>query len=755
MKRFFPSLLLCSFLAILTSGTARADGLIVIFHPNPPPSWRYPFAPLAIKYHHVTVRITDQVAITEVDQVFYNPSPLRLEGNYLFPIPKGAQIDRFAMDVDGKMTEAELLDANKARQIYEDIVRRMRDPALLEYAGQGLFKVRIFPIEPRSEKRIRLTYTEVLRQDNGLIKYTYPLNTEKFSAQPIGSVSVKVELTGSRDLQSIYSPSHTVDVHHQDARRATVGFEADNVRPDTDFQLFYALRSPGDVALSLLAFRDTTDADGGYFMMLASPAVKLAGEQIVLKDVVFVLDTSGSMADAGKLDQAKRALNFCLQNLNRGDRFELVRFSTEAEPLFRKLVPAEREYLDRAATFISDLKPIGGTAIEDALAAALALDPSPSQPERPCFIVFLTDGRPTVGATDENQILDRVKHRVSGRPIRIFCFGIGTDVNTHLLDRLSEETRGGSQYVLPKEDIEVSVSNFFAKISQPVLAGLRLETSGAVRLSNMHPTELPDLFKGEQLILFGRYQGSGQATLTLTGSVNGRSRTFTYPVEFPGNATANAFIPRLWATRRVGYLLDQIRLHGENSELRDEVTRLARQYGIVTPYTAYLIMQDEARRNVPMPLQTQRNISSRQELANEASRMYAEMGAAKSGYGAVGGAQTNSALKSADVLAAPAQANVYALRGQAALDAKAKDRVEQIVNAQASRYAGGRVFYQNGDRWVDAGAQSQAGARVVQIKFNSPEYFELMSKHPDMPQWLSIGRNVQVLLGGTIYEIVE
>jgi Ca-activated chloride channel family protein len=755
MKCLRTSLLLYGFLAIFTGGTVWADGLIVVFHPNPPPGVPYPFAPLAIKYHHVTVKITDQVAVTEVDQVFFNPAPLRLEGNYLFPIPKGAQIDRFAMDIDGKMTEAELLDAGKARLIYEDIVRRMRDPALLEYAGQGLFKVRIFPIEPHSEKRIRLTYTQVLRQESGLMKYIYPLNTEKFSAQPIGSVSIKVELAGSRDLQSIYSPSHPIEVHRQDSRRATVGFEADHVRPDTDFQLFFSLRPEGDVGLSLLAFHDGAEADGGYFLLLASPSSKLGAEQIVQKDVVFVLDTSGSMADGGKLDQAKRALNFCLQNLNRGDRFEVVRFATEAEPLFQKLVPADKEYLDKAAAFVKELRPIGGTAIEDALTVAVAPASSLSQPERPYFIVFLTDGKPTIGATDETQILDKIKRRTTGHAVRIFCFGIGTDINTHLLDRLSEETRGSSEYVLPKEDIEISVSNFFAKISHPVLANLRLEASGPVRINRMHPTDLPDLFKGEQLMLFGRYQGSGSATLNLSGSVNGRNRTFAYTVEFPVNATMHSFIPRLWATRRVGFLLDQIRLHGENAELRDEVTRLARQYGIVTPYTAYLIVQDEARRNVPITRQTLQNISRQDELVNETSRMYREMGAAKTGYGAVGGAQTISALKAADVVSAPAQANVYAVRGQVAMDAKVQDRVGQIVNAQQSRYISGRNFYQNGNQWIDASVQSQPGARVVQIKFNSPEYFDLMSKHPDMPQWLSVGRNVQVLFAGTIYEIVE
>lgn len=740
---------------LLLGATARADGLIVVFHPNPAPSWRYPFAPLAVKYHHVSVKITDQVATTEIDQVFYNPTQLRLEGNYLFPIPKDAQINRFSMDVDGKMTDAELLDAAKARQIYEDIVRRMRDPALLEYAGQGLFRVRIFPIEPRSEKRVRLSYTQALRQESGLMKYVYPLNTEKFSSQPVGSVSIKVELAGSRDLQSIYSPSHAIEIRRQDARHASVGFEASQVRPDSDFQLYYSLKPDADVGLSVLTFREGGEGEGGYFMLLASPSARLSGEQIVQKDVVFVLDTSGSMADDGKLEQAKRALEFCLQNLGAGDRFEVIRFATESESLYQNLVPADKEHIARAAAFVKDLRPIGGTAIADALTAALAAARGPSQPDRPAMVVFLTDGRPTVGPTDEPQILARTRDAEGRRKVRVFCFGIGTDINTHLLDLLSEETRGATQYVLPKEDIELAVSTFFGKISQPVLANPHLEISGPVRVSRMHPADLPDLFKGEQLMVFGRYQGSGTAALSLRGTVNGRERSFAYQLEFPGAATANGFIPRLWAARQVGFLLDQIRLHGENPELRDEVTRLARQYGIVTPYTAYLIVQDEMKRRVPMMSQTLQYIGGNQVLVNETSRMYREMGREKSGSGAVGGAQANSALKSADTVNAPAAANVLAIRGQSSAGAAVQDRVNQIVGGQQSRFLNGRSFYQNGTQWIDSNIQSQANAPVVQIKFNSAEYFNLLAKHPDMPQWLSVGRNVQILLGGTIYSIVD
>ena len=259
----------------------RADGFIIVdpahWRPGPrprpvPPPWQprpYDFAPLEVTYHHVNVKIDDQIATTSVDEEFYNPNPQQLEGTYLFPVPKGAQINKFAMDIGGKQVEAELLPADKARRIYEDIVRKLRDPALLEYADRDVFKVRIFPIEPHSQKRITLSYTQVLKSDSGLVSYVYPLNTEKFSAKPIKNVSVKVDLQSKRALKSIYSPSHTVEIKRHGADRATAEFEAYNVRPDTDFALYFAPEKD-DLGVNLLTHRP--ERRGRLF-----PAARFAG----------------------------------------------------------------------------------------------------------------------------------------------------------------------------------------------------------------------------------------------------------------------------------------------------------------------------------------------------------------------------------------------------------------------------------------------------------------------------------------------
>jgi Ca-activated chloride channel family protein len=447
---------------------------------------------------------------------------------------------------------------------------------LLEYAGRDVFKVRIFPIEPHSRKEVKLRYSQLLRFDSGSLSYVYPLGTEKFSAQPIRSLSLKVELNSEGPLGTIYSPSHKVEIKREGSKRALVGFEASNERPDTDFQLVFSRQEAraGDLGVSLLSFRKPEAgssggvAEGdGYFLLLAAPSFEAKNQKPAPKDVIFVFDSSGSMAGA-KLAQAKKALGFCVENLNPEDRFEIVRFSTDAEPLFGKLVSASEEHRKRAGDFIERVKPMGGTAIADALRKALSLRESgtgSASSANPFVVVFLTDGLPTVGDTSEEGILAGIAR--TGGNARIFPFGIGSDVNTHLLDRMAENTRAFSQYVLASEDIEVKVSSFFTRIKEPALTNLRLEFSGDAKVSKLYPGELPDLFRGDQLVLVGRYSGSGKAEAHLKGMAAGEEVNFRFPVEFAetnhgpgvyspalGDASGRLFVgrdPVAWRERRV------------------------------------------------------------------------------------------------------------------------------------------------------------------------------------------------------------
>jgi Ca-activated chloride channel family protein len=804
-----PSFLIIAFLMPLffegiALQSAKADGFIIIDHPvhipdirphppHLPHPWPRPrpprpinrFLPLEVREHHVSVSINGQIATTAIDQTFYNPSGQRLEGTYIFPIPEGAQIDKFLMDVNGKMTTAELLDAKKARSIYEDIVRRAKDPALMEYSGQGMFKVRIFPIEPHKEKRIKIKYTQLLKRDGRITEYTYPLNTEKFSSRPIKSVSVKVDIESEHELKSIYSPSHEIDTSRKGKHKAVVGFEENDTLPDSDFRLFFASDTDDGkpIGLELFTYRGKDKKDGGegYYMMLLSPGA-WQDDAVVPKDVVFAVDTSGSMR-VKKLEQAKAALQFCLGNLNKGDRFEIIRYSTEAEALFEELSPASKKNLSQASEFISGLKAGGGTAIEEALLMAVThakIRKNKDALLRPFQVIFLTDGRPTIGETRPDKILERLA-KVTGEidvPVRVFSFGIGTDINTKLLDRIAEDTRAVTEYVLPEENIEHKVSRFYAKISQPVMANIKLKTKGGIRLSKRHPNELPDLFKDDQLVVFGRYaakkSNEGKPVVTLVGTLAGKSAAFTYKARFDSKSN-HEFIPRLWATRRVGYLLDEIRLHGEKGELKDEVVALARRWGIVTPYTSYLIIEDEETRGVPLARQSMGQRPSRPSfspsLAIEArSAFNAEFGtggqaseqsaaryrrdyekkvfdgfaARDTGGDAVAAARSSAKLKTATKTNAAKEAYAESLYGN-------QIRFEQ----QVTRIVAGKTFYQNNKAWVDAEVAEKPEAEVHRIAFGSDEYFKLLARSATTAKWLSVAGNLQVLIDGEIYEITS
>jgi len=721
--------------------------LIIIPRPPGPVVHRPPKPfPLEVKYHRVEVDINNHIAKTSIDQEFYNPSRMRLEGFYIFPLPKGAVFSNFSMSINGKMVSAELLNAKKARKIYEDIVRKMRDPALLEYSGTGAFKVRIYPIEPHSYKRVKISYTEVLKTDSGMTAYTYPLNTEKFSAKPLKDVSVRINLKSKREIKTIFCPTHAVEIKRHGEYRAVIGFEDRNVKPDTDFTLYYGT-DKSEIGLNILTHRIL--GKDGFFFLAVTPSFSSGEKNIVPKDITFVVDTSGSMAGK-KMKQAKQSLIFCMENLNSRDRFEIIRFSTEAETLFGKLQSSTPANVKKAKQFIENLKPIGGTNIEEALETALKVN-SAGNSNRPAIVVFITDGKPTIGTTDENLLIKKVQQANSSNT-RIFTFGIGNTINTHLLDRITEETKAYRTYVQPDEDIELKISAFYEKIKSPVLVNLKLNFGKGVKVSRVYPKELPDLFKGSQLIVFGRYNGIGKTTGILKGTMRGKQEAFRYTVNFPAeNAGNNEFIAPLWAAQRIGYLLDQIRLNGENKELKDEIVTLARQYGIVTPYTSYLIVEDEKIRGA------RRELNEEYSTLSPSSRIDASFGKKlkdefdsmhnKSGPAGVTASEEVQELKNVRNYK-----QIY--QGQARLNYTDKEGRVQNLASQVKNIQG-RAVYQTGKFWVDSKTQTLKNQKAKRIQFASSEFFTLLKKEPASAQFMALGQNIRFVLNNTIYEIFE
>ncbi len=751
------TLLLMATILALSSQVSFAEGLIVISDPIAAQG-HFAFAPLGINYHRVTVDIADQVAVTRVDEEFHNPNGRILEGTYIFPLPAGAHIDHFEMDINGKPAEAELMDADKARKYYEDTVRQYRDPALLEYAGRGAVRVHIFPIEANGNKHIKLQYTQALQSDGGLVEYVYPLGTEKFSSVLLNDVSVAVRITGSDPIKSIYCPTHATEIKRQGETAASIRYSEVNARPDTDFKLLYST-SKTEVGANLLGYRQ--NGEDGYFMLLASPGLN-ATQKVQSKDLCFVLDTSGSMSESNKMEQAKKALIYCLANLNPDDHFQVIRFSTDVEPLFSGLMPADDSHLSQARQFVAGLKPTGATALNDAMVKALATHQGG---DRPYNVVFLTDGMPTVGESNDDRIVSNATQLDNNA--RVFCFGIGSDVNTHLLDGIANATRGTSTYVSGDEDIEVKVSNFFNKVREPVLTNVSVAFEGdGIKTSEIYPAVMPDLFKGESITIFGRYAGSGPGSVKITGFVNGEKREFATDVNFTADNTEHGFVPQLWATRRVGWLLDQIRLNGESAELKDEIVSLSRRYGIVTPYTAYLIIEDEQRRNVPLSMQTFSEMQKDEQALANSTRYYgsskaeATDGAQQTGKQAVVNASAMAGMKRMENLAVDGDDEMHGVNAplaKAATQPGVAGRVagyRQTTNyAQQARVVNGRAFYQNNGIWTDGSLQTTQNLKQMQIKVGDPHYFQLLKDHPEVAPWLSLGTQVDLAIGDTLVSV--
>ena len=416
---------------------------------------------MTVKYHRVEVTIKDQVATTHVDQVFVNQASFTVEGTYIFPLPEDAAISSFDMTVDGNKYEGKILDRDEARSIYEGIVRQQRDPALLEYVGRGIFQASIFPIPAGAERRIELTYVQVLQQDDGLVHYRYPLDIEKYSAQPIGEVQVKVRVENKTPLRAVYSPTHPLRLERDGERQATALYREANVQPDRDFDLYYSVSSGSEeIAVNLLSYKMSNE--DGYFLLLVTPPIHAPATPIP-KDVVLVLDTSSSM-EGDKIDQLRRAADYVLDQLGPDDRFNLVSFSNTIKLFAEEPQPVSLR--EEGHTFVADLQPQGSTDINRALleGAAGASD------ERPTILIFLTDGLPTAGEKDPERIVENVRQNTN-KSVRLFSFGVGYDVDTNLLDQLSSGLRGASAYVRPDQAIDEEVSAFYAKVEHPRAGG--------------------------------------------------------------------------------------------------------------------------------------------------------------------------------------------------------------------------------------------------------------------------------------------
>jgi Ca-activated chloride channel family protein len=542
---------------------------------------------LVVSYHHVEVVIQDNLAVTRVEQEFYNPYDFQVSGRYVFPIPPNAVVSNFQAVLDGQDQAIMHQDRATTNTMLFNMVADRQDASLLRYMDWESFAFDL-SLSPGGSRQMTLEYQEVLSPAGGMYHYRYILSTERYSSQPLEEASLRVEIDSSMGLSTIYSSTHDVDIEERGNGRARVTWEAENVHPHEDFDLFFAPSEGGFGGGFLTGERGGID----HFLFMFSPDMTGVEQSPISKDIVFVIDRSGSMAGE-KLMQAQNALTYILRHLNENDRFSVVGFNDQVSPLSWNLQNISEQNVTNASLFVNELFADGSTDIEAALQTGMEIfKQSESRSGASKMIVFLTDGLPTAGVIDDAVITKLVTQANEELESRLHVFGVGYDVNSHLLDTLANENGGSVTYVQPGDDLELAMVDFYDRVSQPVLTDIEVEFDG-IAASDLFPQNIPDMFQGSSLMLTGRYSVSASTvTVRVRGKIADQTRQFEYHFELDKNEK-NDFVPRLWATRQIGLLLDLVRVEGESAQLVEEVRELGLAYGLVTPYTTFIITPQE------------------------------------------------------------------------------------------------------------------------------------------------------------------
>ena len=664
----------------------------------------------------VQVTVTGRVARVAVEEWFRNAGAMLDEGNYLYPLPGEAVFSDFSLWQGDRELKGEPMDAAQARAIYEEIVRRKRDPALIELAGHGLLRARVFPIGPGETRKITLRYTQMLDRVGDAWRFRYTAGT---GAGAAASSSFRMQVDSAARFGDPYSPTHRLNTSRTDNH---IELTLADATTRGDLELFLPL-ARSLVGMSLVTSQPV--GEDGFFMLLLAPG--RAETPSVHRDLVAVLDVSGSMS-GDKLDQAKAALVQLLGTLRSGDRFRVVSFGSGVRRYAAGWTDVSGDNVRAAQEWVRRLDTDGGTNIAGALGEAFAESPAQG---RLGVVVFLTDGMATVGETDPERIADQAER---GRgPFRVFAFGIGYDVNTYLLDRLTERARGVTEYIRPGGDIEQTVASLASKIASPVLTDLALRADG-VELYDLQPHSMPDLFGGDELVVFGRYRGAGspkggpdgpgERLVTVTGRRNGREERFSTSPRFGSEQSSADYVQQLWAARKAGALSSELRLHGPNPEIVSELKRLALRYGILTEYTSYLVQE-------PNQVANNRQMREFRAPAPEAQA----------------GADWVERSRETRKLAGSLSLDAIVVTGMS----RAADSLAAVPGGRPDRSQriGGRRFVWRDSVWTDI-AHSDS-LRVVNVAAFSDAYFALLRALPELvhaatlePAVLVAGRRVSI-----------
>jgi Ca-activated chloride channel family protein len=735
------TLMMIYLLVLMMLPSPVAAQRIIIDPPFPPPGRPIPPVQnmITVEEYVVEARVEGPMATVHVTQVFRNQTGGVVEGQFIFPLPADAAVSDLQMKVNGTVMEGRVMPADEARGIYEAIVRQQRDPALLQFIGQGLFQTNVFPIPPGESRSVQLSYSQLVTQEQGLYRFRYPLGAGFGSIGEQGGLRLRVELVDQPGLRTIYSPNWGASVQRTDAGGAEVTFTGAGGKAESFFDVYWG-SDDSEVGANLLSYQPVEE--DGYFALLVAPGIEQVDTPVAERDVVVVVDVSGSM-EGEKMQQARDAAKYIVDHLNPGDRINLISFSTGVRLWSDRLEELTPDLNADAHEWIDRLEAGGSTDINRALLEALGvIDTREVGNEgRPVYLLFMTDGLPTQGETDPWKIMDNAQlNAPQSATLRLFTFGVGYDVNTILLDTLSKEMGGRSSYVLPEERIDEAVSAFYQGISTPVLTNVSLAFEGEAVTDEIYPFPLPDLFAGEQLVVVGRYHEGAEVTVLLRGEVNGSRQEFRYDGMILRERGGEPFVARIWATRKIGVLMEQIRRSGPDPEVIDAIVELSLRYGIVTPYTAYLVEEPAMAQAMP--------------VAPGVSP------AAPGGMG--GGGAPLELAPSAQAYAfdaAEAAAAMPASGAEAVRASEAQNSMQvatSVENTAQAQFVAGKTFVQQG--WV-SGADGESlpfwvdtaftqSMQLLWVEFASDAYFSL-AQQAGMAEWLAVGQEMVIVVDET------
>lgn len=676
----------------------------------------------------VRVDLVDRVLRYEVTETFVNRGSRVGEADFMFPLPKGAAFQDLKLEINGEMVAGETMSADRARQIYEEIVRRQRDPALLEWMGYGLLRARVFPIAPGESKKVVVRFQTVAPREGDALRVDYfrgeRTNQVGMNQRPEGHTSLVLTYPNDPMYGTAYSPTHSLyDERYGDVaadnyedrsfassvRRSVRRVEVRDARGEVT--LLIPIRRSSSAAISMLANAPGRE-DGFALITLSPPAVR---PRAVPRDVTFVLDVSGSMSGQ-KMEQARAAGKQLLRTLSPMDRFRLIDFSSDVRTFRDDFSTATRENIREAERYLDDLEAQGSTNISGALEEALS---ARVQGGRLPIILFLTDGQPTVGERDASVIAANVAKQRGSR--RLFTFGVGSDLNVSLIEQLALEGRGTASFVRPDESVERAVGIVASRLTSPLVTDVRIHADG-VRLLKMHPSAPVDIFAGEDLVILARYDGDGNAVLRFDGQTTSGPVSWSTRVYFPERSRDNPFVARLWATQRVGYLSAEKRKHGGSQEINDEIRDLGERFGIPTEFSSYLVVE---------PGTNQRRVLGR--------------GVTQLDNVVVTGAGTTTLSAPVATPAPPAvqfEAAKAAAAQRSATSMGAADAAAGLKDDANIRRVGNVTFVLRAGTWTDV--RYKGTGTVLKVKAFSDAYFKLLELQPDLRDAFSVGERVIV-----------